>query len=138
MLQVNPSCIKSIVSMLSAPSPPWVSLSRSSCWIHNHLITSSTDTGIAGGGLFGFDISSMSGVLGTAAYTNYFNVHGGYRQGAITGAMAGGSFFGTLASSFIADRMSRKRAIQIAAVIWTIGSVYVDTKSKSPPYLNIG
>ena len=26
-----------------------------------------------GGGLFGFDISSMSGVLGTRAYTNYFN-----------------------------------------------------------------
>lgn len=26
-----------------------------------------------GGGLFGFDISSMSGVLGTNAYKNYFN-----------------------------------------------------------------
>lgn len=26
-----------------------------------------------GGGLFGFDISSMSGVLGTSAYKNYFN-----------------------------------------------------------------
>ena len=26
-----------------------------------------------GGGLFGFDISSMSGVLGTKAYTKYFN-----------------------------------------------------------------
>jgi hypothetical protein len=25
-----------------------------------------------GGGLFGFDISSMSGVLGTNAYKNYF------------------------------------------------------------------
>lgn len=68
----------------------------------------------------------MSGVLATNAYTNYFRVNGGYRQGAITGAMAGGSFFGTLASSFIADRMSRKRAIQIAAVVWMIGSMYVD------------
>ncbi|KAL8970080.1 MAG: hypothetical protein Q9183_001689 [Haloplaca sp. 2 TL-2023] len=90
-----------------------------------------------GGGLFGFDISSMSGVLGTAAYTNYFNVHGGYRQGAITGAMAGGSFFGTLASSFIADRMSRKRAIQIAAVIWTIGSVF-QTAANGIPLLVVG
>lgn len=26
-----------------------------------------------GGGLFGFDISSMSGVLGTNAYKNYFD-----------------------------------------------------------------
>ncbi|KAL8902701.1 MAG: hypothetical protein Q9207_004453 [Kuettlingeria erythrocarpa] len=77
-----------------------------------------------GGGLFGFDISSMSGVLATQAYMNYFRVHGRYRQGAITGAMAGGSFFGTLASSFIADKMSRKTAIQIAAVIWIVGSIF--------------
>ena len=27
---------------------------------------------LPGGGLFGFDISSMSGVLGTEAYKNYF------------------------------------------------------------------
>ena len=27
---------------------------------------------LTGGGLFGFDISSMSGVLGTNAYKNYF------------------------------------------------------------------
>ncbi|KAL8923975.1 MAG: hypothetical protein Q9208_004259 [Pyrenodesmia sp. 3 TL-2023] len=77
-----------------------------------------------GGGLFGFDISSMSGVLATQAYMNFFQVHGRYRQGAITGAMAGGSFFGTLASSFIADRMSRKTSIQIAAVIWIVGSIF--------------
>ena len=82
------------------------------------------DIRCAGGGLFGFDISSMSGVLATSAYTNYFNVNGGYLQGAITGAMAGGSFFGTLASSFIADKMSRKTAIQISAVVWIIGSMY--------------
>ncbi|KAL8948047.1 MAG: hypothetical protein Q9222_005728, partial [Ikaeria aurantiellina] len=75
-----------------------------------------------GGGLFGFDISSMSGVIATPAYTNYFHVHGGYRQGAITGAMAGGSFFGTLASGFIADRMSRRTAIQISAIVWILGS----------------
>lgn len=76
-----------------------------------------------GGGLFGFDISSMSGVIGTQAYTNYFNVHGQYRQGAITCAMPAASLVGTLASSFIADRMSRKTAIQVAAVLWMIGSV---------------
>jgi hypothetical protein len=34
-----------------------------------------------GGGLFGFDISSMSGVLGTQAYVNYFRVGSGqYKQ----------------------------------------------------------
>ena len=31
-----------------------------------------TDNWETGGGLFGFDISSMSGVLGTNAYKNYF------------------------------------------------------------------
>ncbi|KAI4129288.1 MAG: hypothetical protein LQ338_002297 [Usnochroma carphineum] len=66
----------------------------------------------------------MSGVLATQAYMNFFHVHGRYRQGAITGAMAGGSFFGTLASSFIADKMSRKTSIQVAAVIWIIGSIF--------------
>lgn len=69
----------------------------------------------------------MSGVLATQAYMNYFHVHGRYRQGAITGAMPGGSFFGTLVSSFIADRMSRKTAIQIAALVWIIGSMYVNS-----------
>ncbi|KAL8716305.1 MAG: hypothetical protein Q9220_000210 [cf. Caloplaca sp. 1 TL-2023] len=66
----------------------------------------------------------MSGVIATSAYTNYFNVHGGYRQGAITGSMPGGSFFGTLASGFIADKMSRKTAIQISAVVWIVGSIF--------------
>ena len=76
-----------------------------------------------GGGLFGFDISSTSVVLGTFAYTDYFNVEGGYRQGGITSAMPAGSLVGALASSFIADRYSRKYAIQLAGIIWIIGSM---------------
>jgi len=67
----------------------------------------------------------MSGVLGTQAYTNYFNVHGQYKQGAITGAMPAGSLLGTLFSSFIADGMSRRSAIQIAAIVWIVGSMFV-------------
>ncbi|KAK3203547.1 hypothetical protein GRF29_112g1617048, partial [Pseudopithomyces chartarum] len=66
-----------------------------------------------GGGLFGFDISSMSGVLAA-----------GYRQGGITASMPAGSLVGSLASSFIADRLSRRTAIQVAALIWIIGSVF--------------
>ncbi|KAF2198340.1 high affinity glucose transporter [Delitschia confertaspora ATCC 74209] len=76
-----------------------------------------------GGGLFGFDISSMSGVLGTAAYKNYFGQPAGYRQGGITASMPAGSLVGALSSSFIADRFSRKTAIQIAAVVWIIGCI---------------
>ena len=65
----------------------------------------------------------MSGVLGTYAYTNYYNVQGNYRQGAITCAMPAGSLFGALASSFVADRYSRRTAIQVAALIWIVGSM---------------
>ncbi|KAI0096156.1 general substrate transporter [Nemania sp. FL0031] len=76
-----------------------------------------------GGGLFGFDISSMSGVLGTEAYKNYFDNPVSYRQGAITASMPAGSLVGSLASSFIADRFSRKVAIQVSCILWTIGSI---------------
>ncbi|KAI0908754.1 general substrate transporter [Ustulina deusta] len=76
-----------------------------------------------GGGLFGFDISSMSGVLGTEAYKNYFDNPVSYRQGGITASMPAGSLVGSLASSFIADRFSRKVALQVSCVLWIIGSI---------------
>ncbi|KAI0191891.1 general substrate transporter [Astrocystis sublimbata] len=75
-----------------------------------------------GGGLFGFDISSMSGVLGTNAYKNYFGSPVSYRQGGITASMPAGSLIGSLVSSFIADRFSRKVAIQFSCILWIIGS----------------
>jgi MFS family permease len=37
--------------------------------------------------------------------------------------MPAGSLVGALASSFIADKYSRKTAIQIAAVIWILGAI---------------
>ncbi|KAL2286883.1 hypothetical protein FJTKL_06408 [Diaporthe vaccinii] len=77
------------------------------------------------GGLFGFDIASMSGVLGTQAYTRYFDhpQAQGYTQGAITASMPAGSLVGSLASSFIADRFSRKTALQVSCILWIIGSI---------------
>ncbi|KAK7204148.1 general substrate transporter [Myxozyma melibiosi] len=76
-----------------------------------------------GGALFGFDISSMSGVLGTDQYKDYFGNPLGTRQGGITSAMAGGSLLGALSSSYLGDRFSRKISIQIGAVLWIIGSI---------------
>ncbi|KAK8001177.1 MFS glucose transporter mfs1 [Apiospora marii] len=76
-----------------------------------------------GGGLFGFDISSMSGVLGTKAYTRYFNNPVSYAQGGITASMPAGSLVGSLCSSFLADKLSRKIALQISCVLWIIGSI---------------
>ncbi|KAF1841910.1 general substrate transporter [Cucurbitaria berberidis CBS 394.84] len=90
-----------------------------------------------GGGLFGFDISSMSGVLGTEAYRNYFNSPSGTRQGGITASMPAGSLIGALCSSFLADRLSRRTAIQIAALIWIIGAIF-QSASNGIPLLCIG
>ncbi|KAI5305296.1 hypothetical protein KEM56_004782, partial [Ascosphaera pollenicola] len=79
-----------------------------------------------GGMLFGFDISSMSGVIGTSGYTHYFGVSGGgYKQGGITSAMAWGSLCGCLCASWLADHLSRVTTLQISAVCWIIGSVFM-------------
>ncbi|KAM7216131.1 hypothetical protein V8F06_008506 [Rhypophila decipiens] len=50
--------------------------------------------------IFRFDINSMSGVLGTMAYKEYFGYPVSYRQGAITASMTAGSLVGSLFSSF--------------------------------------
>ncbi|CAD0095783.1 unnamed protein product [Aureobasidium vineae] len=99
-----------------------------------------TAISVIGGGLFGFDISSMSAILGTNQYKCYFNQGpvgppftddpecSGPKadvQGGITAAMPGGSFIGALVSGFLTDWLGRKRAIQIGAVIWIIGSMIV-------------
>ena len=81
---------------------------------------------VIGGGLFGFDISSMSAIIGTKQYLCYFDQSGngscsGPRpsvQGGITAAMAGGSWLGALISGFVSDILGRKRAIIIGAIIW--------------------
>src|SRR4051794_15940745 len=77
-----------------------------------------------GGGLFGFDISSLSGVLGTQAYQNYFGKPHGTGQGGITAAMPAGSLVGSLCSSFLADRLSRRNAIQIGSLVWILGAIF--------------
>lgn len=82
---------------------------------------------IIGGGLFGFDISSMSAIIGTKQYLCYFNQGtpppdcGGPRasvQGGITASMAGGSWLGALISGFLSDILGRKKSIMIGAIIW--------------------
>jgi MFS family permease len=87
--------------------------------------------------LFGFDISSMSGVIGTEAYLRYFDRPEGVRQGAITAAMPLGSLFGALGSSFIADRLSRRAAIQIGAAIFIVGAILQAT-SQNVAHLCVG
>ncbi|KZF26921.1 general substrate transporter [Xylona heveae TC161] len=90
---------------------------------------------IIGGGLFGFDISSMSAIIGTKQYLCYFNQGpngppdcSGPRsdvQGGITASMAGGSWLGALCSGFLSDIFGRKHAIIVGACIWLIGSTII-------------
>ncbi|KAK1580708.1 high-affinity glucose transporter [Colletotrichum navitas] len=76
-----------------------------------------------GGGLFGFDISSISGVLGTEAYKRYFGNPVSYSQGGITASMPAGSLVGSLFSSFIADKYSRKVALQFSCILCVVGAI---------------
>lgn len=88
---------------------------------------------VIGGGLFGFDISSMSAIISTEPYLCYFhqgpmeyNSDGSPNckgpsadvQGGITASMAGGSWLGALVSGFVSDIFGRKQAIMVGAVIW--------------------
>ncbi|KAK9312486.1 hypothetical protein V1524DRAFT_479184 [Lipomyces starkeyi] len=67
-----------------------------------NVYTISTFVALAGT-LFGFDIASVSGVVGTDQYKKFYGNPLGTRQGGITGAMAAGSFVGALSSSYLGD-----------------------------------
>ncbi|KAK9479319.1 general substrate transporter [Lipomyces japonicus] len=76
-----------------------------------------------GGMLFGFDVSSMSAFVDNDKYRSYFNYPDATVQGAITAAMAGGSFFGSLFSGRLSDFTGRKYAVQAGALVWIFGSL---------------
>ena len=71
---------------------------------------------------YDIDISSLSAFLGTPQYQTYFNNPSDVEQGGITASMSGGSFLGALAAGFLSDHVGRRHAIQVASVIWVIGS----------------
>ncbi|CAG8890336.1 unnamed protein product [Penicillium egyptiacum] len=107
-----------------------------------------TTVAVIGGALFGFDIASMSAILGTSQYKCFFNQHGtnaegacggptSANQGGISAAMPGGSWVGALVSGFITDYLGRRGAIQSGSVIWCIGSAIV-CSSFGIPQLVVG
>ncbi|KAG0348967.1 hypothetical protein BG004_003129 [Podila humilis] len=90
-----------------------------------------------GGMLFGFDISSMSGVVGTERYQSYFNYPSSSLQGGIVASMAAGSFLGALLAGPFGDMLSRKRTIMLAASIWIVGSI-IQCAAVNVPMLIVG
>ncbi|TFK37843.1 general substrate transporter [Crucibulum laeve] len=76
-----------------------------------------------GGGLFGLDISSMSGVLNNDSYKSTFGFPNPGQQGAIVAAMPAGSLIGALAVTKLADKYGRKPTVILSGMIWVIGSI---------------
>ncbi|EMG46849.1 HGT1 High-affinity glucose transporter [Candida maltosa Xu316] len=74
------------------------------------------------GMMFGFDISSMSAFIGQPAYMEFFDHPGSDMQGFITSAMALGSFFGSIASSFVSEPFGRRLSLLICAFFWMVGA----------------
>ncbi|KAK7901042.1 hypothetical protein LTR67_003328 [Exophiala xenobiotica] len=75
-----------------------------------------------GGMLFGFDISSMSAIIGTEQYNAYFNKPAGVTQGAIGSALAAGSVVGSIIAGPISDRIGRRDSIFFACLWWLMGT----------------
>ena len=75
-----------------------------------------------GGMLFGFDISSMSAIIGTDQYLIYFGYPAGLQQGAIGSALAAGSVVGSIIAGPISNWIGRKRSLAFACLWWLAGT----------------
>lgn len=72
--------------------------------------------------LFGFDISSMSAIIGTKQYIEFFDYPHGIRHGAINSALAAGSVFGSIIAGPISDLIGRRDSIMFACLLWLVGT----------------
>ncbi|PGH06949.1 hypothetical protein AJ79_06423 [Helicocarpus griseus UAMH5409] len=75
-----------------------------------------------GGMLFGFDISSMSAIILTDQYIEFFNNPHGVQQGAIGSALAAGSIVGSIIAGPISNKWGRRWSIMFACLWWLAGT----------------
>ncbi|RYO29180.1 High-affinity glucose transporter [Alternaria arborescens] len=75
-----------------------------------------------GGMLFGFDISSMSAIIPSDQYLDYFDNPSGVVQGAIGSALAAGSVVGSAMAGPISDKFGRRDALVFACLWWLVGT----------------
>ncbi|BGP41793.1 hypothetical protein JCM10449v2_005784 [Rhodotorula kratochvilovae] len=73
--------------------------------------------------MFGCDLISMSGMTNNPEYLEQFKHPDSELQGGIVASMAGGSFAGSLLTSWLADKIGRKRCIIISGFVWVIGCI---------------
>jgi len=89
------------------------------------------------GMMFGVDISSISAFIGTDQYKKYFHNPNSSIQGFITSAMALGSFFGSLACSFVSEPLGRRISLLFCAFFWCVGAA-IQSSSQNRAQLIIG
>ncbi|KAJ4172230.1 hypothetical protein NW754_002421 [Fusarium falciforme] len=83
-----------------------------------------------GGMLFGFDISSISAIVVSKQYIEYFHNPAGALQGAIGSGMSAGSVVGSALCGVISDKLGRRDSIFFATFFWLVGTaVQVATTS---------
>lgn len=89
--------------------------------------------------MFGFDISSMSAFIGgdDTPYERFFDNPSSDIQGFITSCMALGSFFGSIASTFISEPFGRRASMLICAFFWSVGAA-IQSSSQNRAQLMIG
>lgn len=87
--------------------------------------------------MFGFDISSISAFISEDYYKNYFHNPNSSLQGFITAAMSLGSFFGSLASSFVSEPFGRRASLLTCGFFWCVGAA-IQSSSQNVAQLIIG
>lgn len=75
-----------------------------------------------GGMLFGFDISSMSAIIDTDQYLNFFHKPAGVTQGAIGSALAAGSVVGSIIAGPVSNKIGRRDSVMFACLWWLVGT----------------
>lgn len=102
---------------------------------HNVYVIAATSC--ISGMMFGIDISSMSAFLSDKSYLNYFSSPNSTMQGFITASMSLGSFFGSLASSFVSEPFGRRASLLFCAFFWVVGAA-IQSSSQNRAQLIIG
>lgn len=87
--------------------------------------------------MFGIDVSSMSLFIGDNKYINYFHEPSTSMQSFITSAMSLGSFFGSLASSFVSEPFGRRASLLVCGFFWCVGAA-IQSSSQNQAQLIIG
>lgn len=98
-----------------------------------------------GGVLFGYDTGTISGILAmkyfdTTFSTGYRNAEGDLaispsQQSAIVSILSAGTFFGALASPFMADYIGRRLALILSSLVFTLGVILQTAAVALPLFL---